>query len=145
MERPPVLLYRLGNFFYRKKIFILGALLTWINRLIFSTFLPSSASIGKNFKIGYLGLGTIIHKNAKIGDNCTVAQNVTIGRNIGEKKVPVIGNNVYIGTGSVVFGEIIIGDNVIIGANSLVNKDIPSNKIAYGNPVKIVRDNTRKK
>ena len=31
-----------------------------------------------------------------------------------------------------------IGDNVIIGANSLVNKDIPSNCVAAGNPIKII-------
>ena len=34
-----------------------------------------------------------------------------------------------------------IGDNVVIGAGSVVTKDIPSNKIAYGNPYKIVKDN----
>ena len=34
-----------------------------------------------------------------------------------------------------------IGDNVVIGAGSVVTKDIPSNKIAYGNPCKIVKDN----
>ena len=31
-----------------------------------------------------------------------------------------------------------IGDNVIIGANSLVNKDIPSNCVAAGNPIKVI-------
>ena len=34
-----------------------------------------------------------------------------------------------------------IGDNVVIGAGSVVTKDIPSTKIAYWNPCKIVKDN----
>lgn len=34
-----------------------------------------------------------------------------------------------------------IGNNVVIGAGSVVTKDIPDNKIAYGNPCKIIKDN----
>ncbi|WP_218109494.1 serine O-acetyltransferase [Flagellimonas chongwuensis] len=113
--------------------------ITWANRMLFATFIPSSAKIGKNTKLGYLGLGIVIHKDAVIGENCTIGQNVTIGRNLGDKKVPIIGNDVYIGAGSVVFGEIEIGDNSIIGANSVVTKNIPKDTIAYGNPAKIIR------
>ena len=54
-----------------------------------------------------------------------------------------VGNDVYIGTGSVVFGEITIGDNVIIGSNSVVNKDVPSNCTVVGNPMKIIRENRK--
>jgi serine O-acetyltransferase len=108
---------------------------------IFSCWLPSSAQIGKNFTIGYGGLGVVIHSNTIVGDNVTIGQNVTIGRNFGDKKVPVIGNDVYIGAGSVVFGEIIVGNNVIIGANSVVNKCIPDDSTVVGNPCKIIRMN----
>lgn len=83
----------------------------------------------------------VTHSNTRIGDCCLVAQNVTIGRNFGDKEVPMIGNDVYIGAGSVVFGEISIGDNVIIGSNSLVNKTIPANCTVVGNPCRIVREN----
>lgn len=142
MEVPPVLLYRIGNKIHKMGFPKIGKLITLFNRIFFSTVIPSSATIGKNFKIGYMGLGTVIHFNAKIGDNCIIAQNVTIGRNIGDKRVPIIGNNVYIGTGSVVFGEIVIGDNVLIGANSVVNKSIEPNKVVAGNPFKVIRENT---
>ncbi|NFP91240.1 sugar O-acetyltransferase [Clostridium sporogenes] len=53
----------------------------------------------------------------------------------------VIGNNVWIGGGVIIMPGITIGDNVVIGAGSVVTKDIPSNKIAYGNPCRVVRDN----
>ena len=89
-------------------------------------------------------MGTIIHKDAVLGDNCLIAQGVTIGRNFGDKKVPVIGDDVYIGAGSIVFGEITIGNNVIIGANSVVNKSIPDNCTVAGNPFRIIKENREK-
>ena len=55
--------------------------------------------------------------------------------------MPIIGNNVYVGAGSVIFGEIYIGDNVIIGANSVVNKNVPENSTVAGNPFVILKTN----
>lgn len=137
--------YRIGNVCYRKGFPRIGKLLSILNRFLFATWIPSSAKIGKNFTVGYGGLGVVIHSNSVIGDNCLVAQNVTIGRNFGDKHVPIIGDDVYIGAGSVVFGEIIIGNNVIIGSNSLVNKDVPDNSTVVGNPMKIIAQNRKKK
>lgn len=53
----------------------------------------------------------------------------------------IIGNNVWIGGGAIIMPGVTIGDNVVIGAGSVVTKDIPSNKIAYGNPCRTIRDN----
>lgn len=138
---PSVVVYRIGNWFYKKKMRIVSKLISYLNRFLFATWLPSSATIGKNFTVGYWGLGIVIHSNTVIGDNCQVNQNVTIGRNFGDKIVPIIGNDVYIGVGSVVFGEIKIGNNVIIGSNSLINKDVPDNCTVVGNPMKIIQTN----
>ena len=113
-------LYRIGNLLHRKSWFRLAKLVSYLNRFLFAVWLPSSAKIGRNFKLGYGGLGVVIHKDAIIGDNVLIAQNVTIGRNFGDKKVPVIGNDVYVGTGSVIFGEITIGNNVIIYAGATI-------------------------
>lgn len=138
MKNPSILLYRIGNFFHRNKLSFVATLITWLNRFLFSVFIPSSATIGANFKLGYWGLGVVIHARAVIGDNCLVGQNVTIGRNFGSQGVPRLGNDVYVGAGSAVFGDITIGDNVIIGANSVVNKDVPSNTVVAGNPFRIL-------
>jgi acetyltransferase-like isoleucine patch superfamily enzyme len=51
----------------------------------------------------------------------------------------VIGNNVFVGTNSVILPGVKIGDNVVIGAGSIVAKDIPSNSIAVGNPCKVIK------
>lgn len=50
----------------------------------------------------------------------------------------VIGNNVMVGSNSIILYGVTIGDNCIIGAGSVVTKDIPSGMIACGNPAKIV-------
>lgn len=55
----------------------------------------------------------------------------------------IIGNNVWIGGGAILMPGVTIGDNVVIGAGSVVTRDIPSNKIAYGNPCRVIRDNTK--
>ena len=49
-----------------------------------------------------------------------------------------IGNRVFIGAGVIIMPNVTIGDDVIIGAGSIVNKDIPSDSIAVGNPVRVI-------
>lgn len=72
------------------------------------------------------------------GDNVTLAKDVYIiahdasmKKTLGKTRVaPVkIGNNVFIGAGTIVLPGNIIGDNVIIGAGSVVTKNIPSDEI----------------
>ena len=142
---PSVLIYRVGNWFYRNRMSPISKLFSYLNRLLFSAWLPSSITIGKNFRLGYWGLGTVLHSDTKVGNNCHINQNVTIGRNFGDIKVPVLGNDVYVGAGSVIFGEISVGNNVIIGANTLVNKSIPDNCTVVGNPFRIILHNRSKK
>lgn len=64
----------------------------------------------------------------KIGQNCWINQQVTIGYN-GEDKCPIIGDNCMITCGAKVLGNIVIGNNTIIGANAVVVKDY---KRGYG-------------
>ena len=143
--QPAVLIYRIGHFFYKLKFPLLPKVLTYINRILFSVWLPSSCKIGKNFTLGYNGLGVVIHGDCEIGDNCHINQNVTIGRNFKDFKVPVIGDDVYIGAGSVVFGEISIGNNCMVGSNSLINKSVLPNTTMAGNPAKILERNRKLK
>ena len=57
------------------------------------------------------------------------------------KTAPVtIGNNVWIGGGSIILPGVTIGDNVTIGAGSVVTKSIPGNVLAYGNPCLVIRE-----
>ena len=51
----------------------------------------------------------------------------------------IVGNDVYIGTRSIIMGGVIIGDKVIIGAGSVVTKNIPSNSVVVGVPARIIK------
>lgn len=76
--------------------------------------------------------GIIISHNAKIGRNCTIFHQVTIGQNGKDEKAPIIGDNVLIGAGAKIIGNVTIGDNVKIGANAIVTKNVPSEKTVVG-------------
>lgn len=95
------------------------------------------AKIGKGTTLGYGGIGCVVHSLSEVGENCQIAQNVTLAAKDG--KAPKIGNNVFIGANSVVIGGVEIGDNCFIGALSLVNKSFPANSIIAGCPARLIR------
>lgn len=51
-----------------------------------------------------------------------------------------IGENCFIGAGSLILKGVSIGDNAVVGAGSVVTKDIPQNQIWAGNPAKYIRE-----
>lgn len=96
--------------------------------------ISTHTKIGKGLYLGYIGT-IIVNPNAISGNNVNLSPGVTIGKtNRVKKGSPVIGNNVWIGTGAVVVGQIVIGDDVLIAPNSYVNFDVPSHSIVVGNP-----------
>lgn len=81
--------------------------------------------------------GIVIHPDAKIGVNCLIFQQVTIG--VGPKEgIPTIGGHVDIGAGAKLLGGITVGDHAKIGANSVVLCNVPAGATAVGIPAKIV-------
>ncbi|MGL4851001.1 MAG: sugar O-acetyltransferase [Clostridium sp.] len=108
-------------------------------------------SIGENF---YINHNCVILDCAKItfGDNVFIGPNcgfytaghplVSEERNSGLEfaKEITIGDNVWFGGNVTVLPGVKIGDNVVIGGGSVVTKDIPSNKVAAGNPCKAIRE-----
>ncbi len=49
-----------------------------------------------------------------------------------------IGDNCFVGCGSVIMGGVTIGNNCIIGTRSVVTKDIPNGMVAAGMPAKVI-------
>jgi len=100
--------------------------------------LQPGANIGPGLYIGHVGA---IRINFKViaGRNLSIGPGVIVGSiGFGHKEVPVLGDNVYIGTGAKVLGKIKIGNNVKIGANAVVIKDVPDNATAVGVPAKTI-------
>lgn len=133
-----ILLYRISRFFYLNKIPLLPKLIQGIIFLIFNSKITPDSVIGKNSFFVCKGISTVLIPKTIIGANCVIGLRFSTIRKFPYSKVPVIGNNVWIGPNCVVSGPVIIEDNVIIAANSLVNKSIPSGAIVAGNPAKII-------
>ncbi|RZK39145.1 MAG: sugar O-acetyltransferase [Pedobacter sp.] len=54
-------------------------------------------------------------------------------------KPVVIGNDCWIGGGTVICPGVTIGNRCVIGAGAVVTKDIPDDSLAVGNPARVIR------
>ncbi|MFD6211495.1 serine O-acetyltransferase [Peribacillus sp. NPDC060253] len=111
---------------------LLGIFFRKLNSLYIST-----RDIGPGLFISH-GFSTIILAN-RIGENCWINQQVTIGTKNGVPTPPTIGDNVRIGAGAIVVGDIKIGNNSFIGAGAVVAKDVPENSVIIGNPAILLK------
>jgi len=55
-------------------------------------------------------------------------------------KGPIIEENAKVGANATILPGIIVGKNSLVGAGSVVTKNIPKNKVVYGNPAKVMKD-----
>ncbi|KIF82710.1 serine O-acetyltransferase [Noviherbaspirillum autotrophicum] len=136
-------LYRIANWFYHKRIPVIPAAMKNIMFLLFNSYIPPSATIGKGTVFAYGAIGVVLHADSKLGSGCVIGQGVTIGASeaffSGEpNKCPIIGNNVYIGAGARILGNITIGDGCQIGAGAVVIRDVPPHSIVVGVPGRVV-------
>ena len=103
--------------------------------------------VDANFNLTLVDDGEIF-----VGDNVMFAPNVIVATathpihpELRKKQAQYnlsiyIGNNVWIGAGSIILPGVKIGNNSVIGAGSVVTKDIPANVVAVGNPCKVLRE-----
>lgn len=81
------------------------------------------------------GFATIISAK-KIGENCRIYQQVTIGYK-GEYN-PVLEDNVSVTCGAKVLGDVTMHVNSLAAAGAVVVKDVPANAIVGGVPAKVI-------
>lgn len=118
---------------------------------------PLHANWGCNTHFGHhiyanFNLTLVDDTDIFVGDYVMFGPNVTVAtaghpvdpelrRQVAQFNMPIhIGNNVWIGAGSVLLPGVSIGDNSVIGAGSIVTKDIPANVVAVGNPCRVLRE-----
>jgi bifunctional UDP-N-acetylglucosamine pyrophosphorylase/glucosamine-1-phosphate N-acetyltransferase len=115
--------------------------------------LRKGAHLGKGVHMGnfgeiknsYLGPGTKMGHLSYIGD-ATIGSGVNIGAGTvtcnydGEKKNPtVIGDNVFIGSDTMLVAPVRLGDRSHTGAGSVVTKDVPADTLVVGVPARPIR------
>lgn len=118
---------------------------------------PLHANWGKHTHFGNnvyanFNLTLVDDTHIYVGDSVMFGPNVTVAtaghpiepelrKKVAQFNIPVrIGNNVWIGAGSIILPGIQIGENSVIGAGSVVTKDIPANVVAVGNPCRVLRE-----
>lgn len=99
--------------------------------------IPLNCNLGGGLLIPHPN-GIVIHSSAKIGVNCLIHQQVTIGVSRKSNKAPIIRGHVDIGAGAKIIGAITIGEHALIGANAVVVKDVPAYAVVAGIPAKII-------
>ena len=98
----------------------------------YNCYISPKAEIGNNVSFPH-PTGIVIGEGVKIGENCTIYQNVTLGRkNKDIAEYPSIGNNVTIYCNSTIVGNIEVGENSIIGCNTVVLKSVEPNSKCVG-------------
>lgn len=120
--------HKISHWLYKHKLFFLARLNSQLGRFFTGIEIHPGAKIGRRLFIDH-GMGIVIGETARVGDDCTIYHDTTLGGTGKDKykRHPDVGNNVMIGCGAKILGPIKIGNNVKIGANSTVYKDIPDN------------------
>jgi len=102
----------------------------------------ANVEIGKNFQAN---IYSYVAHDCKIGDNVTFAPSVKCNGNV------VIEDNVYIGTGAIIFQgrtgkPLVIGEGATIAAGSVVTKSVPGKKVVFGNPaIEFTKENIKRR
>ncbi len=121
-----VVLHRIAHWFKVRGVPVLGPLFARLGLLLTGVDIAPGAVIGPGLLISH-GTGLVIGGYARIGRDAILLHGVTIGSpdpgRIG--KMPVIGDNVFIGAGATLIGEITVGDDVFIGVHAIVARDVP--------------------
>ncbi len=99
--------------------------------------IPLTSHIGGGLKLLHPN-GIVIHPDARIGPNCIIFQQVTVGTREHGPQVPEIGGDVSIGAGAKILGGVRIGAHARIGANAVVLCDVPDGAVAVGIPARII-------
>ena len=84
----------------------------------------------------------VVNSHAMVGKNCRIHAMVVIGATNGNPAAPIIGDNVYIGSGAKIIGDIHIANDVAIAANAVVIKSINEPGTTWGGvPAKMISHN----
>lgn len=123
------------------------------------TKVHSRVHFGKGLAV-HLGEESSLNRGMWIGNDTVIGNHVMFGpevtilsgsHNFGDVSIPmtkqgaterravVIGNDVWIGTRTIILPGVKIGNHAIVGAGSIVTKDVPDWAICAGNPARVIR------
>jgi acetyltransferase-like isoleucine patch superfamily enzyme len=104
--------------------------------------LTSNVTIGKNFQANIYSY---------VGHDCTIGENVTFAPGVKCNGNVVIEDNVYIGTGAIIFQgkqgkPLRIGEGAVIAAGSVVTKSVPKGMTVFRSPaIQFTKENIKRR
>lgn len=134
----PVALIRISRALYNCRLLRpLAFIVVWTNFIVFGIEVTPRCEIGGGLFLPHSS-GTVIGA-ARIGENVTIFQGVTIGTKYADLKYeesnrPTIEDSVVLGAGSKVLGDITVGTGSLVAANSLVINSVPPGVTVIGVP-----------
>ncbi len=141
-----VAVHRFGNWRMSVRPKLLRAPLSVLYRMayrrcrnVYGIELPYTVALGRRVVIEHQG-GIVIHGHCRIGDDCIIRQNCTLGIRSLDRlaDAPMLAERVNVGAGAVLLGAISIGAGAQIGANAVVLQDVPPGALAVGVPARLV-------
>ena len=117
-----------------------------ISDLIIKNIREKGGSVGENVSILNCTIDEDNRYLIEIGNNVVLTKTILLTHDASLLKMTgyikigkvVIGDNVFVGMGSIILPGVTIGSNVVVGAGTVVSKDIPDNSVAVGAPMKII-------
>jgi serine O-acetyltransferase len=135
-----VLAHRVAHAVHGAGVPLLPRLIAAVSRAVTGIEIHPAAVIGPGLFIDH-GMGVVIGETARIGQDVTLYQGVTLGGTgfATGKRHPTVEDNVTIGAGASLLGPITVGHGSKIGAGSVVIHDVPAHCTVVGNPGHPVR------
>ena len=135
-----LIFHKPAHFLYKHKMKLPASIISQLTRFFTGIEIHPGAVIGRRCFIDH-GMAVVIGETTEIGDDVTLYQGVTLGgtgKDTG-KRHPTIGNRVIVSSGAKVLGPFKVGDDVKIGSGSIVLKEVPPGCTVVGIPGKVVK------
>lgn len=127
-------LYYLSNSLYHKGFDEIAGKVYYLNKIMNAVDIFYQVELPETFGCEH-PVGSVIGR-AAIGKDFYFYQNCTVGSTADKDNNyihPVIGNNVCMYANSAILGRCVIGDNVNIGSGTIIkNQNVPSNSTVFG-------------
>jgi serine O-acetyltransferase len=128
-----VVLYRLQLALSRYGLGPLALLPHWLNKFLNGCVIGVRADFGPGLVLIH-PVGVVINSSTRAGRNVWIESGVVIGDNRGRS--PVLGDDIFVGSGAKIIGGIALGSGCRVGANAVVTHDVATGATVVGIPAR---------